>query len=163
MAQQYAIRTATIADLKAICKFTDYWLAGRGIAQKAPGSVNDYFISPRQHKKYIEKYTTYIATDNGKLVGWCVIEGSNTMIHLLVAGDKRGQGIGLRLLEFTNPQTVRSKSNQSSGNPTPWYERHGYEKTHSEQSRGRFDIDKLRPHRPKIIDVLEKKTNRHPQ
>jgi len=158
MAKQQTIRAATVGDLKAICQFTDYWLAGRGLAKKAPGSVNDYFISPRQHKKYIEKYTTYIATENDRIIGWSVIEGSNTMIHLLVAGDKRGQGLGLQMLEFTNPQTVRSKSNQSSGNPTPWYERHGYVKTHSEQSRGRFDIDKLRPRRPKIIDVLRKES-----
>lgn len=160
---QRTCRTAEIADLKPICNFTDYWLAGRGLAHNAPGAVNDYFISPRQHKKYIEKYTTYIVLIDNKIIAWSVIEPDNTMIHLLVAGDWRGKGIGSTILEVTNPHAVRSKSNQSTGNPTPWYESHGYTKISTEQSRGRLDIDKLRPNRPKIIDVLERKSTRHPQ
>lgn len=155
---QQSCRTATIADLKQVCKFTDYWLSGRGLAEGAPGAVNDYFISPKQHKKYIEKYVTYLVLLDNKIIAWCVIETSNTMIHLLVSGYYRGRGVGSILLKVINPLRVRSKSNQSTGNPTPWYESHGYKKIRCEQSRGRFDTDKINPGRPKIIDVLERKS-----
>jgi len=154
---KYEITKATIDDIKRICYFTDFWLAGRGKRIKAPGAVDDYFISPSQHRKYIIKYTTNIAVMNDEIIAWSVVEPSGTMIHLLVAGNHRGHGIGSKMLRFSNPVWVRSKSNQSSGNPASFYESHGYKKTESVTSQGRLDIDRIKPDRKKIIDIFIKK------
>jgi len=149
-------RKAEIKDLKAICHFTDFWLAGRGKRVDAPGAVDDYFISQSQHLKYIEKYTTTIAVQNKAVIAWAVVQLDGTMIHFLIAGDYRGQGLGTKMLKKLNPPKIRSKSNQSSGNPTPFYESRGYHKIDSVKSQGSFKIDKIKPQRLKIIDVLEK-------
>jgi hypothetical protein len=150
------IQKAKLADLKAICKFTDYWLAGRGIVHKAPGAVNDYFISPSQHKKYIEKYSTYIIHHLNELVAWAVIQPNEAMIHLLVSGYYRKRGIGRFILKELAPKTIHSKSNQSTGDPAPFYASHGYKKIKSVKARARLDIDKIRPDRKPIIDIFEK-------
>jgi len=152
------IQQATIQDLPAIRNFTDYWLAGRGIVKKAPGAVNDYFISPSQHKKYIEKYKTFMAHINDGFVAWAVIQNDGSLIHLLVAGTHRGLGIGSALLKHLSPEKVHSKSNQSTGNPEGFYEKQGYKKTETRLSRSRLDIEKIKPDRKPIIDIFEKVT-----
>lgn len=148
------IRKAKPEDLKAICKFTDYWLAGRGLRDKAIGAVNDYFISPGQHEKYIRKYNVIIALKDERIVAWSVTHTTGTMYHLLVAGDERGRGIGKLLLEIIRPKFIHSKSNQSTGNPKEFYIKHGYEHLETIKARPRLDIDKVNPLRAKIIDVL---------
>lgn len=153
-------RTATLNDIGPICRFTDFWLAGRGLRSNAPGAVNDYFISPSQHKKYITKYTVQLALLSEDIIAWAVKQPNGTLTHLLVAGNMRGQGIGWTMLQILDPPTVHSKSDQSSGNPGPFYEKHGYKKTATIKSRGRLDIDRIRPNRPKNIDIYERKTCR---
>lgn len=150
------IRKAKIEDLNKIKEFTDFWLAGRGLPSKAPGAVNDYFISPSQHKKYIEKYSTFIVTTNNSIIAWAVTQKNSSLIHFLVSGYHRHQGIGKTFLTFISPQTIHSKSNQSSGNPGPFYEHMGYKKIRSVKSKSRYDIDILRPDRKKIIDIYKK-------
>lgn len=148
-------RQAVLGDVKALCKFTDWWLAGRGKAQGAAGAVNDCFVSPGQHRKYVLKYKTWICCHDNYIVGWAVVENSNTMIHLLVAGDYRGCGIGSKLVLILSPRLVRSKLDQSSGNPIGFYAKLGYRKVKRVQSRSRLDIDKICPTRDANIDVLE--------
>jgi len=149
-------RDATIDDLKAVSRFTDFWLSGRGKRVKAFGAVDDCFISPSQHKKYICKYRTLICLDIFCVIGWAVVSPSGTLIHMLVAGNKRGEGIGRQMMKLLSPKNVRSKLDQSSGNPIGFYERLGYRKVSTEQSRSRLDIDVIRPKRKPNIDVLEK-------
>lgn len=151
------IREATINDLQAICEFVDYWLAGRGLAHNAPGAVNDYFVSPSQHKKYIEKYVTFTVIIENKMVGWGVIQNDGSLIHFLIAGTHRGKGIGSAIIKTINPAKIHSKSNQSSGDPAGFYEHLGYEKTGTVKSKSRLDIDKIRPNRKPIIDIYEKR------
>ena len=149
-------RKANENDLKNICRFTDFWLSGRGKAKGVPLTVNDYFISPSQHRKYIIKYTVLLATFDYAIVGWAVLQLNNTLTHLLVAGSHRAQGIGKHMLRLLCPETIHSKSDQSTGNPLQFYKHLGYEYVKSVQSKGRFDIDKIRPDRPKNIDVLQR-------
>lgn len=149
-------RDATIEDLKAVSRFTDFWLSGRGKRLKALGAVDDCFISPSQHKKYICKYRTLICLDEVQLVGWAVIEPSSTLIHLLVAGNFRGQGIGRQMMQILSPKFIRSKSDQSSGNPIAFYKWFGYEIVRTEQSRSRLDIDSIKPNRKPNIDILQR-------
>lgn len=147
-------RDATLEDLKAVSRFTDFWLSGRGKRLGISGAVDDCFISPSQHKKYICKYTTFICLNSHELIGWAVVEPSDTLIHLLVDGDYRGKGIGKSMVQILRPKVVRSKSDQSSGNPIGFYESLGYHKVSVEQSRSRLDIDSIRPSRKKNIDIL---------
>lgn len=149
-------RDATIDDLREVCRFTDFWLSGRGKRAKAPGAVDDYFISTSQHKKYICKYRTFLCFDMFWIIGWAVVEPSGTLIHMLVSGRHRGKGIGRQMMWLLSPKFVRSKSNQSTGNPIGFYERLGYRKVATEQSRSRLDIDVIRPKRKPNIDVLER-------
>lgn len=146
---------ARLADLKRIGNFTDWWISGRGKAKGVPGAVDDCFISPGQHKKYILKYRTLICIDRGKIVGWAVVQNGGTLIHILVAGDSRCLGIGKTMMKILSPRYVRSKKDQSTGNPFEFYESLGYRKIRCEQSRSRFDIDEIRPTRRPNIDIFE--------
>lgn len=146
---------AVLGDVKALSRFTDWWLAGRGKAKGVIGAVNDCFISPSQHKKYVVKYRTWLCCDGAQVVGWAVVEPAGTMIHLLVAGNYRGKGIGSRLLKILSPRCIRSKLDQSTGNPEKFYKRFGYRKVKRVRSRSRLDIDKIRPSRNANIDVME--------
>ncbi len=148
-------RQAVLDDVKNLSRFTDWWLAGRGFHQQIHGAVNDCFISPGQHRKYINKYNTWICTSDEDIVGWAVVQHNDIMIHLLVAGDYRGIGIGSKLLRMLSPRFVRSKSDQTSGNPISFYQRAGYRKIDTVQSRSRLDIDVIKPFRKANIDILE--------
>lgn len=149
-------RRAVLDDLSALCFFTDWWLSGRGKSKGIDGAVDDCFISPGQHKKYIEKYTTWICLDGDKIVGWAVIEPSDTMIHLLVAGNYRGLGIGSAFVDCLSPRFIRSKMDQSSGDQIGFYMSLGYRKVKRVQSRSRLDIDKIHPFRKANIDLMER-------
>lgn len=147
-------RRALSSDLRDVCRFTDWWISGRGKAKHVPGAVNDCFISRRQHAKYILKYETWLCVEGDELIAWAVIEPSGTLIHLLVAGDQRGRGIGKRFIDGLRPRYVRSKLDQSTGNPIEFYMKMGYKKVDTVRSKSRFDIDRLRPDRMKNIDIL---------
>ena len=149
-------RQANLDDLKDIKWFVDFWLSGRGKKYNAPNVANDIFISTSQHIRYIDKYKTYIVTLEGQIIAWAVIQKDGSLIHLLVDGYCRGKHIGSDLLAFLKPKKVHSKSNQSTGNPAKFYERQGYIKTGTKQSRRRIDIDKIDPDRKAIIDIFER-------
>jgi len=148
-------RQAVLDDVKALCKFTDWWLSGRGKAEGVPGAVNDCFVSPGQHGKYIVRYKTWICLDDLEIIAWAVVEPSSTMIHLLVSGDYRSNGIGQRLVKILSPRIVRSKLDQSCGDPIGFYNKLGYRKVKRVKSRSRLDIDKICPLRKANIDVME--------
>lgn len=150
------IRRAKLEDVFDLCRFTDYWLSGRGKRENAPGAVNDCFVSPSQHEKYIKKYTTWLVTVRTVIVGWAVIQKNGSLTHFLIAGTHRGRGIGSKFLEFLGPETIRSKSNQSSGDPGPFYKKRGYKKISRIKSKSRLDIDTIRPNRKPIIDIFKK-------
>lgn len=152
----FEYRIATLDDLKEVSRFTDFWLSGRGKRVKAPGAVDDCFVSPSQHRKYVCKYRTFLCLEELEIIGWAVVEPSDTLIHLLIAGNYRGQGIGRRMMDLLSPKFVRSKSNQSSGDPIGFYENLGYTKVCSVQSWSRLDIDKIKPSRKPNIDILQR-------
>lgn len=122
------IRKATKKDLPAIIQFTDYWLAGRAKSQGVEFAGDDYFISPRQHTKYLNHYNVVIAVCKGTIIGWAVKQHQQTLIHLLVNANFRGKGVGSRLLKELDPRIIRCKTDQSTGNPTSFFKKHGYNK-----------------------------------
>lgn len=147
-------RKARIDDLDPISRFTDWWISGRGKARNVPGAVNDCFITKPQHRKYIQKYETLLAFRGVFIVGWAVKGHNEVLIHLLISGPYRGQGIGKAMISILRPRVIRSKKDQSTGNPIGFYEKLGYMKVRSEQSKASFSIGKSRPTRPKNIDIF---------
>ncbi len=150
------LELATLNDLYDIIGFTDFWLSGRGLRMNVPGAVNDCFISPSQHRRYIVKYNTYIVRLEGAIIAWAVIHTSNTLIHLLIAAPHRGKGIGSAILKHLAPGRVRSKSNQSSGDPAAFYVKNGYVFSESIKSHLKMGIEKVNPNRQPIIDIFVK-------
>lgn len=121
-------RIATTEDLPAIIEFVDYWLSGRAKNQGVLNAGNDYFISPRQHRKYINQYSVVVALERSTIVGWAVKQHQQTLIHLLIAGNQRGRGIGKELLKSLDPRIIRCKTDQTTGDPTSFFEKHGYKR-----------------------------------
>lgn len=122
-------RLANEPDLPAIIAFVDFWLAGRGLADGVTGSAHDYFVPAGRHLKFVTVYTTLIALVDNFIVGWAVKSHKGVLIHLLVAGTFRHQGIGSKLLRRLRPETIRSKIDQAAGNPAKFYVKNGFKKT----------------------------------
>ncbi len=122
----YIFRKATKRDLQIIIKFVDYWLSGRGKNQGENLAGNDYFVSPRQHTKYLNHYDVALAFSGPDIIGWAVKQHQQTLIHLLIDGNFRGKGIGKQLLSLLDPRIIRCKTDQTTGDPTSFFKKHGY-------------------------------------
>lgn len=122
------IRKATKEDLPDIIDFVDYWLAGRGKDQGEKLAGNDYFVSPRQHTKYLNHYDVFIALSKTRIIGWAVKQHQQTLIHLLVDGNYRGLGVGEKLLRALDPRLIRCKTDQQTGDPTSFFNKMGYKR-----------------------------------
>lgn len=119
-------RPAAASDLPNICKFVDFWLSGGAKRLHIPGGGKDYFVPKGQQIGYLKYKTTYLAVFDNEIIGWAVKSKNKTLIHLLVTPEYRGKGIGGHLLKILDPDFVRSKSDQSTGDPRAFYEKHGY-------------------------------------
>ena len=126
--KNYTFQIATKTDLPAIAKFVDFWLSGRAKDKAISGGSSDCFISHPRHKDYFRKYYILLCFYKNVIVGWAVMSKSQRLFHLLIAADHRGKGIGSRMLQILKPDIVRSKVDQGTGNPTEWYEKHGFKK-----------------------------------
>lgn len=134
-------RTAGIEDLKAVVAFVDFWLTGGGIPDGVPGSAHDFFVPVGRHESYLKKYHVLLALLAGEILGWAVKTKKGVLIHLLVAGTFRGQGIGSELLKRMAPDVVRSKFDQSTGDPAAFYIKHGFVKESSSRVGKKRNID----------------------
>jgi len=130
----YHFRLAALEDLDDIVELVDRLLSGR-----------DFFCPRGQHLGYFKYKTIVLAFDTSQLIGWAVRQRNGSLIHLLVETTYRGEGIGTHLLKILDPLFIRSKFDQSTGDPLPFYEKHGYRKTSD---------DRIGKH--KNIDLLEK-------
>lgn len=125
-------RLSVLEDVEMVIEFVDRLLAGK-----------DFFCPRGQHIGYYKYKTIVITLDQGNLVGWAVRQRNGSLIHLLVDTDYRGKGIGTHLLEVLEPLFVRSKFDQSTGNPLKFYEDRGFEKTSDERIGRNKNIDLL--------------------
>lgn len=116
-------RTVVAQDFEAVCSFVDKWLSGRALKE---GGGNDYFVSRNQQKTYFANCHVYVALDGERIIAWGVKERSGVLIHLLVDANYRGRGIGQEMMSRLKPDIVRSKSDQSTGDPKMFYEKCGF-------------------------------------
>lgn len=128
----FTYRLAVLTDLDAIVELVDRLLSGK-----------DFFCPRGQHIAYFKYKTIVLCFDIHKTIGWAVRQKAGSLIHLLVDPDYRGKGIGTHLLKILEPLTIRSKSDQSTGDPFPFYEKHGYVKTLPERIGKNKNIDLL--------------------
>jgi len=128
-------RPASGDDLEDIRAFVDFWLSGGAKRLGIPGGGRDYFVPKGQQISYLKYKTTYIATFNEKIIGWTVKSKNMTMIHLLISGEYRSKGIGGHLLNILNPTFIRSKADQSTGNPLTFYQKHGFKVIEAAQGK----------------------------
>ena len=142
-------RKATASDLPAITAFVDYWLTGGGQADGIPGATHDYFVRAGQQKAYLAKYDVMLATCAGEIVGWAVKTKKGVLIHLLIAATFRGRGIGGEMLRKMDPEVVRSKFDQKSGDPAEFYRKQGYVKASPVRVGKKLNIELFR----RISDV----------
>ncbi|MBA7665177.1 hypothetical protein ES703_73246 [subsurface metagenome] len=134
-------RIAVAEDLTAIVAFVDFWLTGGGIPDGVPGSAHDFFVPVGRHKGYLAKYVVLLALCASEIVGWAVETKKGVLIHLLVAGTFRAQGIGSEMLKKLRPDVVRSKFDQSTGDPAGFYSKHGFIKESSRRVGKKKNID----------------------
>lgn len=134
-------RNAEMSDLKRIVAFVDFWLTGGGLADGVSGASHDFFVPFGRHKAYLEKYQVLLAICEGSIVGWAVKTKKGVLIHLLVAGTFRGNGIGGEMLGRMSPEVIRSKFDQSTGDPSGFYRKHGYVKESSTRLGKKHNIE----------------------
>ena len=139
---EISYRSADNSDLNSICEFVDFWLTGGGKADGIPGAGHDFFIPHGRQADYLRKYKVMLAIESGKIVGWAVTTKKNVLIHLLIAATFRGQSIGSELLKRMDPEVIRSKFDQSTGDPGPFYRKHGFVKAVPERlgKKGNIEI-----------------------
>lgn len=125
-------RLAVMSDLDDIVTIVDRLLAGK-----------DFFCPRGQHIGYFQYKTILLCFDKTQLIGWAVRQKNGALIHLLVEPDYRGKGIGSHMLKVLEPLLIRSKSDQSTGDPIKFYEKHGYTKTSDERVGKNKNIDLL--------------------
>jgi ribosomal protein S18 acetylase RimI-like enzyme len=137
-------RYATHDDLDSICKFVDFWLSGKAAEEGITGGGTDYFIARGRHRDYLKNYKVVLAANDDELLGWGVMQRDGTLIHLLISGDYRGFGIGSKLMQLLQPAAVRSKTDQSTGNPNAFYEHLGFTEHAHSQIGKHMNIDVLK-------------------
>ncbi len=128
-------------DLEEIVRFVDYWLTGGGVKDNVPGATHDFFVPAGRQRSYLAKYDVLLAICERVIVGWAVKTSRNVLIHLLVAVPFRGRGIGGELIRRLNPEIVRSKMDQKSGDPADFYMKHGYVKLSCERLGKKNNIE----------------------
>jgi len=134
-------RRAVLSDLAAIVAFVDYWLTGGGKADGIPNATHDFFVPAGRHESFIRKYCVMLALYEGEIVGWSVKTNKGVLIHLMVAATFRGKGIGGEMLRRMNPEVVRSKFDQKSGDPAGFYRKHGYTRANGERLGKKKNIE----------------------
>jgi N-acetylglutamate synthase-like GNAT family acetyltransferase len=118
-------REAVKEDFPKILAFVDIFLR------------RDYFLRRSELFTKMEMATMIIVFHNDKLVALAVMGKNKTLWHLLVHPKYRGKHIGETLVQKLRPEIIRSKLDQSTGDPTGFYEKIGYRIEASKKGRKR--------------------------
>jgi N-acetylglutamate synthase-like GNAT family acetyltransferase len=112
---KYLIRRATKKDIPKIMAFVDIHL-------RADWLVRRPYLNDNLNRGYV-----YLIEHENKLIAWAICSHDGRLWNLLVRPDHRGKGLGGEFIKALNPTIIRSKSDQSTGDPTDFYQKLGYE------------------------------------
>ncbi len=119
-------REATFEDLSRIMAFADIFL------RKDVLLYRDYVAA--YLKSGIDK--VWLTFDREKLIAFAFIwKNTDSLNNLYVHPKYRKRKIGLHLIEYLKPIIVRSKTDQSTGDPTEFYRKIGYQIVATRQGR----------------------------
>ncbi len=110
-------RRATQDDIPKILAFVDIYLRKDWLVRRA------YLVDKMQNDE------TWVVFDAERLVAWATLGNQKRrgLWNLLVHPHYRGRHIGSNLVAHLRPSYIRSKADQSTGDPTAFYEHLGYE------------------------------------
>jgi GNAT superfamily N-acetyltransferase len=128
-------RQAEPADLPAIVNFTDHYLSAHAPDKSLRPPHTDAFITRRQHADKIKYATVLLAFDNQTLVAWAIKGKNGSLFNILTHPNYRHHGIATAMIKRLHPAIIRSKTDQSTGDPTPFYESLGYHVTATAQGK----------------------------
>ncbi|HUX14467.1 MAG TPA: GNAT family N-acetyltransferase [Spirochaetia bacterium] len=130
-------RRATEKDIPRILGFVDIYLRKDWLVRR------DYLWSTMHTDE------TWIVTDKKRVVAWATVgrAGRRGLWNLLVHPEYRNRGIGRTLVQRLKPDYIRSKSDQSDGDPAAFYARLGYETIKQNAGRKR-NIQIMRRRKP---------------
>jgi N-acetylglutamate synthase-like GNAT family acetyltransferase len=130
-------RPAIQNDLPKILAFADIFLRRSWLVRRE--YANDHI----EH--------SWVVFDQDKLVGWAMISGKRvgrTLYNLIVHPKYRNRQIGATFIERLNPLVIRCKTDQTTGDPTEFYRKMGYEITETKLGKNR-KINLMRKSEPK--------------
>jgi len=128
-------RRGTDQDIPKILGFVDIYLR------------KDWLVRRNYLWDTMHNDETWVVFDGKKLVSWATVgrKSRRGLWNLLVHPKYRGRRIGSVLVEALKPDYVRSKADQSTGDPTPFYEKLGYETVQGHAGRkGNINIMRRR-------------------
>jgi N-acetylglutamate synthase-like GNAT family acetyltransferase len=112
--QKFKIEKATKKDIPEILAFVDIYLR------------NDWLVRRPYLISCMNRDAVYmVRNEEGRIVAWATCH-EGRLWNLLVHPKYRGCKIGKMLMEELKPTIIRSKSDQSTGDPTSFYEKMGY-------------------------------------
>lgn len=114
---QLIYRQAKENDLSKIMAFADICLR------------RDVLIVRGYIKNYLKSSSKiWLVFDKDKLIAFAFIwKKTNSLNNLYIHPKYRNRKIGLNLMNYLKPKFVRSKLDQSTGDPTEFYKKTGYE------------------------------------
>jgi GNAT superfamily N-acetyltransferase len=128
------LRRCSEADLAPVGGWLDVHLAG------------DYFFK-RGHLRNILRdpnCETWAVEADGVMIGFVMMYHGSRLHNLYLAAEWQRQGLGASIVGLLRPQTIRAKTNMLAADPTPFYQRLGYEVVGAD------------PKRPWILEMARK-------
>lgn len=107
---------------------------------------HDYFLRRGQLEDMLEgtHHAVYVAEVDHVLVGVAISTAGCRLVNVLVHPAYRGLGVGSALIAATGATQVRAKLDMTAGDPRPFYEQLGFERTGQFNEKGNIEL-MLRP------------------
>ena len=102
----------------------------------------DYYMPRRQLRELIARPQSdvWAMVLNEELIGIAIVWGDVRLHNLLLTSEYRGKGYGRVVVQALGIEEVRAKSDMSTGDPTRFYEKIGFQTTAVEGKRNQIKV-----------------------
>jgi GNAT superfamily N-acetyltransferase len=102
----------------------------------------DYYMPRRQLRELLARPQSdvWALVFQGEMVGLAVVWGELRLHNLFLDSAWRGKGLGTVVVEALGIEEVRAKTNMSTGDPTRFYEKMGFETKQIEGKSGHIKV-----------------------